>query len=278
VKSLVRPAPQARRAGEAARVREAEALLLPRVFHQIWLGPDPLPEEFAHYRETWQRHHPDWEHRLWTEENLPAELRRPEARDRLRHPAERSDILRLELLWRHGGVYVDTDFECKRPIEPLLGGLDLFCAYLKVNQVNNAIMGAVAGHPILDRALDRVRPREFYGFDKAAAGPVFVNALLASYPEVAIFEPELFYPNTPEQRDGAYAVHHQARSWKDAEGFRIAALLAEERLAETQQQLQRSERRLAEAKAHIAELEHARTKVTSRPIDVLRRRPRGRAQ
>jgi mannosyltransferase OCH1-like enzyme len=254
----IRPLPVATRSGEAARDRTAEPLLIPRVFHQIWLGPDPLPPEFSRYRETWKEHHPGWEHRLWTEESLPRELRRPEARDRLRHPAERSDILRLELLWRHGGVYLDVDLECLRPIEPLLGGLDFFCAYLKADQVNNAILGAVAGHPILDRALDEVRPREYYGFDKAAAGPVFVNELLAAYPDVALFEPELFYPNTPQQRETAYAVHHQARSWKDAEGFRIAALLAEERLEQAQQQIARLERDLERARARTAKLEEGR--------------------
>jgi mannosyltransferase OCH1-like enzyme len=227
-------------------------VLIPRVFHQIWLGPDPLPPEFARYRETWKLHHPDWEHRLWTEESLPGELRRPEARDRLRHPAERSDILRLELLWRYGGVYLDVDLECRRSIEPLLGGLDFFCAYLKAGQVNNAIMGAVADHEILDRALDEVRPREFYGFDKAAAGPVFVNELLAGYPDVALFEPELFYPNTPQQRETAYAVHHQARSWKDAEGFRIAALLAEERQERVAQELHTAQRRIDALERRLA--------------------------
>jgi mannosyltransferase OCH1-like enzyme len=245
VRSLLRADPQAARSGAAARDRESDSLLVPRVFHRIWLGPDPLPDDFARYGETWKRCHPEWEHRLWTEENLPGDLRRPEAAERLRHPTERSDILRLELLWRYGGVYVDTDFECSRSIEPLLGGLDFFCAYLKPAQVNNAIMGAVAGHPILDRALAELRPREVYGYDKASAGPVFVNELVAQYPEVAVFEPELFYPNTPAQRDEAYAIHHQARSWKDAEGFRIATLVAEERLAETQRRLERANARIA---------------------------------
>ena len=97
-------------------------MLIPRIFHQIWVGPNPFPEEFAAYQQTWVDHHPDWELRFWTEENLPtsSELRRPEVAERLRAPWERADILRLEVVWRHGGVHVDTDFECLRPIEPLI--------------------------------------------------------------------------------------------------------------------------------------------------------------
>ena len=94
--------------------------MIPRVFHQIWLGERPFPYERE--RETWLRHHPDWEHRLWTEAELPGDLELTEAANLLRQPAERADILRLELLHRHGGVYLDADFECLKPIDPLLDG------------------------------------------------------------------------------------------------------------------------------------------------------------
>jgi mannosyltransferase OCH1-like enzyme len=186
-----------------------------------------LPDEFARYRQTWAEHHPGWEMRLWTEDNLPKDLRRAEVYERLRVPAERADILRLEVLWREGGVYLDTDFECLRSIEPLIEGLDFFSAYLKPGRTNNAVIGAVPGHPILDRALDELKPRDVYGYDKAAAGPFFFDALLKDYPEVKLFGPALFYPSSPEERERAAAIHHMDRSWKDAEGFKAAAIVAE---------------------------------------------------
>jgi mannosyltransferase OCH1-like enzyme len=201
---------------------------------------------------------------LWTEETIPEDLRRPEARERLRVPAERSDILRLELLWLYGGIYVDTDFECTRPIEPLIGGLDFFCAFLKPGQVNNAFIGATAGHAILDRALAELRPREWHGYDKAAAGPEFLSALLEDYPEVAVFAPELIYPNTPEQRASAYAIHYQARSWKDGEGFRVAAMVAEERLEQALQELQEERESHERTKAELAR-ERAERRRSSSP-------------
>lgn len=233
-------------------------LLVPRVVHRIWLGPNPLPDEFAAYGESWARLNPGWEVKLWTEDDVPSDLRRPEARERLRVPAERSDILRLEVLWRHGGVYVDTDFECVRPLEELVGGLDFFCAYLKPGQVNNAFIGATPGHPILDRALDALRPSEWHGYDKAAAGPEFVDTLLRGDRDVAIFAPELVYPNTPEQREAAYAIHHQARSWKDEEGFKVAALVAEERLESALRELHEERRAHERTKAELAKVRRGR--------------------
>jgi mannosyltransferase OCH1-like enzyme len=212
--------------------------VIPRIFHQIWLGPHPLPDELAAYVESWRTHHPGWQHRLWTEETLPPGLQRA-VYERLRSPAERSDVLRLEVLARHGGIYVDTDFECLRPLDPLLEAVDLFAGEYKNGRVNNAIIGAAAGHPTIERGLAEVRPRERFGAsnmpDKEATGPLFVDRLLRGG-GATIFERKLFYPTWPE-RGEAYAFHHMARSWKDEAGYRKSILLASERLAQADARL-----------------------------------------
>ena len=179
--------------------------MIPRVLHQIWVGPAGFPDEFAAYAETWRRHHPGWEYRLWTEAEIPAELRRPEARERLRMPAERSDILRLEILWREGGVYVDTDFECRGSLEPHLDGAEFVTANLFPHRVNNAFIASVPGHVILDEALAEMKPREFFGFDKWAAGPFFFNRIVQRHqhsPGVRLLPPALMYPRTPAGASG----------------------------------------------------------------------------
>ena len=45
------------------------------------------------------------------------------AADPARNLAERADVLRYEILRRHGGVYVDVDVECLRPLDDLLTGV-----------------------------------------------------------------------------------------------------------------------------------------------------------
>jgi hypothetical protein len=249
--------------------------VVPKIIHQIWVGPDPLPDEFATYVETWKQNHPGWEHRFWTEENLPGDLRHPEARERIRHPAERADILRLELLWRHGGVYADVDFECRRSMEPYIGDAEFFTAYLKPKnvvkareRVNNAFIGSVPGHPLLGRALDELRPQEWYGFDKGASGSDFFNGLVKDFPDVYILDAELIYPNSPAQEEAAISIHHFYRSWADAEGFRKAAYRAEKRLYEMRAQLEREERAHAKTKRRLERAE-------ARPLDVSERPARG---
>jgi mannosyltransferase OCH1-like enzyme len=227
---------------------------IPRVFHQIWVGPDPFPGEYVRYQQTWLERHPGWELRFWTEENLPEPLRRPEAAERLRVPAERANILRLELLWRFGGVYVDTDFECFRSIEPLIEDAEVFISLAKAGKVNNALMGSIAGHPLLDEALERVRPREFFGHDKGATGTRFLDELLLGRPGVTFIEPELVYPQTEEARRQAYAVHDMARSWKDSDLLRLDLQRAEQKLRRAQDSERKWRLRWQQAQAELAEL------------------------
>jgi mannosyltransferase OCH1-like enzyme len=231
---------------------------IPRVFHQIWLGPDPFPRDFVEYQRSWSRHHPNWALRLWTEDDLPEDLERKEIYELLRRPAERSDMLRLELLSRHGGVYVDADFECRRSIDPLLDGVTFFCAYIEPGRVNNALIGSVAGHPLLERGIRELRPRTTFGpVDKEGTGPLFFNRLVAGDPGATIFPEELFYPRTPAAAEAAYAVHHAARSWKDPAELVVDATRAEQRLAVAQDELAKMEQRYRLARAEAEALRNS---------------------
>jgi inositol phosphorylceramide mannosyltransferase catalytic subunit len=198
--------------------------VIPRVFHQIWLGEGAFP--YAVERESWYRFHPDWEHRLWSERDLPRDLELTEAANLLRQPAERADILRLELLYRHGGVYLDADFECLRPIDPLLEGATCCLGLLDSGRVSNAMIGAEPCHPLLARAMAEVRPRESYGpVDREGTGPLLLERLRHEFADVTLFEPNVFYATERERAE--YAFHLSARSWKDAASLREDVARAE---------------------------------------------------
>jgi mannosyltransferase OCH1-like enzyme len=215
--------------------------MIPRILHQIWVGPNPLPEDFRGYRESWRRHHPDWDMPLWTEANLPTDFTRKEAYERLRVPAERCDIILLELLLRHGGVYVDTDLECLRSIDPLLDGIDFCVTYNKPGRVSTALIAAIPGHPIIEQALRDIRPRTEYGVDKHATGPGLFTRVLREYPEVTIFPHEYFHAFEANQR--AYAVNHRAHSGMEPAEARKALVKADRKLAAARERIEELERR-----------------------------------
>jgi hypothetical protein len=131
----------------------------------------------------------------------------------------RSDIVRYELLEQFGGVWIDTDFECLKPIDGLLDGVDCFVGRVTSEWLNNAIMGSVPGHPFLTRLVDGL-PASIAANPGAAprvvSGPQYLTKQWRKHGDgVCVFPAKLFYPYLwSELRRGhdyfpeAYAVHH----------------------------------------------------------------------
>ena len=84
-----------------------------------------MPDEVQAARQTWIDHHPEWEFRIWRLEDLTW-LRNQRLFDRAVPYSQKSDFARYEVVHRFGGVYLDTDMECLRPLDPLLDGCEFF--------------------------------------------------------------------------------------------------------------------------------------------------------
>jgi inositol phosphorylceramide mannosyltransferase catalytic subunit len=197
--------------------------VIPRKIHRVWVG-DPMPERLERYGDTWKQHHPDWEHVLWTEANMPP-LRNQHIYDRAEELAPghvgqlRSDVARYEILLDHGGVYVDADLECLRPIDGLLDGVTAFAGWEKDSQwVGNTILGAVPGHSFM-RALvtglaANVR-RHAGARPNALTGPRYVTAVRRRHGRAVTMFPQRFFyaagwdelDRIPEEFPDAYAWH-----------------------------------------------------------------------
>jgi Glycosyltransferase sugar-binding region containing DXD motif len=200
---------------------------IPRVFHRIWLGDQPMPQEFVDFGDTWRRLHPNWEFVLWTEENLP-EMANRWVFDATQSLAGKANVLRYEILLRYGGVYIDTDFECKRNLEPLIADIDCFVARQPDDIINNAIIGAVPGHPFLQKVVSRLNIHACYVLDEVPSvtqsGPYFLTKVAANFPGLTIFDSALFYPyewherwRRHEEFPNAYAIHHWTLSARSVE-------------------------------------------------------------
>ena len=206
-----------------ARLRRWRKARIPCTIHRVWLGEEPMPAEHERFGESFARQHPDWEMRLWSEEDLP-ELGVTETdRGHARSHSELSNLVRYEVLRRHGGVYVDTDVECLRPLTALLRGIDAFAGLELPGRVGNAVLGSIAGHRAFARAARLTRQTLGTGAHSADAnGPYFLSLILEREPNVAIFGKQLFYPYRWDELErrheafpDAYAVHHWAGSWRE---------------------------------------------------------------
>jgi mannosyltransferase OCH1-like enzyme len=164
-----------------------------------------MPERFREFGALWCELHPDWQMKLWDETTIPA-LVNQDLYDRAEEVAPayvgqlRSDIARYEILYREGGVYLDVDFECLRPIDELLVDVECFVAWeIQEQYLNNAIIGSIPGHPFLKALIDglpaSVAANPGMGPWKVS-GPRYMTATHQAYdgPEVTVFPRKWFYP------------------------------------------------------------------------------------
>jgi len=101
--------------------------MIPKIIHQIWIGDqNKRPQK---YIDSWKTKNPNWEHILWTEKNIPELINEAQYKAINEFPGK-ADILRYELLYFYGGIFIDADSECIKPLDDLkFNDFDLVCCY-----------------------------------------------------------------------------------------------------------------------------------------------------
>ncbi len=96
-------------------------MAIPKIIHYCWVGGNPKPQAVLYCIESWRRCCPDYEIREWNEENY--DFFKNEYM-RQAYEAEKwgfvPDYARLDIVYQHGGIYLDTDVELLRPLDELL--------------------------------------------------------------------------------------------------------------------------------------------------------------
>jgi inositol phosphorylceramide mannosyltransferase catalytic subunit len=125
------------------------------------------------------------------------------------------------------GAIVDTDVECRRPLIELLEGSDAFAALEAPGRIGTAVLGAVAGHSVFERAarLARRTLGIYEPMTASANGAYFLSLIVEQEQNMTIFDAPVFYPflwdeleRRHEAFPDAYAVHYWAGSWREGSG------------------------------------------------------------
>lgn len=91
---------------------------LPKIIWLLWLqGIDNAPELVKRVIKTWRDNNPEWDVRVLTKETLSDYI----STDHLDLPnmtsQAASDIIRLRLMYNHGGVWADATMACLQPLD-----------------------------------------------------------------------------------------------------------------------------------------------------------------
>lgn len=186
--------------------------MIPEVIHRIWLD-EPMPDIFTRFGKQWQDTHPHYQLVDWCHtSDLPA-LNNQDLYDRARElvPRDwvrfRSDLVRLELIWQLGGVYVDTDTTPRRPLPT--PDVTAWAARSPKRRggkrpVTNAVFAAAPHHPFIGRLIEEAPGAVVTHAGEPLAqiiGPWHFTRVYEarSWPDVKVFGPG-FYHKTVNHR------------------------------------------------------------------------------
>ena len=151
------------------KVQAQESPKIPKIIHQIWVGPKVPPPYFVSFQEKWKKLHPDWEYHLWTDSEIETlNLGLKDLIDQSPNYAEKSDIIRSELLDRFGGVYLDCDMDPYQALDELHEKYDFYVGIENPHKIVTtncrvwlgiSIMASKPGHPVIKRWKELIRSR-----------------------------------------------------------------------------------------------------------------------
>ena len=219
--------------------------MIPKIIHYCWFGGKTLPEEVKQYINSWRAYCPDYEIMEWNESNFDV------TKNRYCHEAYKakkwafvSDYVRLKVLQKYGGIYMDTDVEVVRSFDDLLV-YGAFMCFENNDSVSIGTLGAEKSAGVINDFLSKYEERSFIKsngeYDLTTNLEIVTKVLDTNYnlihngqrqilpSKVLVLPMESFIAkdNTTGwimSDSSTYAIHHYSASWFDPELKRYAEL------------------------------------------------------
>src|ERR1700733_6701123 len=144
------------------------------------------------------------------------------------YPIQRADAIRYFVLHYYGGVYLDLDVGCIRPLDPLLQYPVILPKTIPVG-VSNDLMFSAKGHPFMEQTIHNLITFDHnyflnYPTVMFSTGPMYVSAqyglYVASHPHrapadnVRVLAKSLYGKNaSPLEAPNSFFSHHYGSSW-----------------------------------------------------------------
>ena len=182
--------------------------MIPKIIHYCWFGRGPMPELALRCIESWHKHMPDYQYKLWNEDNFDVTCTpyTKEAYEAKKY-AFVSDYVRLKALSEEGGIYLDTDVEVFKPFDDLLDDKAFAGTEGSKHQpVGTCVMASEPGGEWISECLASYEGRHFSrpdGTRDLTTNVVFLNKLLQDRgsADLHIYPVEYF---SPRQTTGEY--------------------------------------------------------------------------
>lgn len=203
-----------------------------RIIHQIWIG-DSLPPILKLYMNTF-KNQKGFQYKLWsnkdlTKDNFPITykyIKKILSKKKVIY-AMIADLMRLEILYHHGGIYVDTTMECVKPLDNILRNKSPFimsneepCGLkCRGNEgklfISNSFIASIPEYKVLARLLSDkyLESIDFNLPANMATGPYYVRKGIRRHSDVKMLPTKYIYPFGFEDEDLCVSLEKK-RSFK----------------------------------------------------------------
>lgn len=207
--------------------------MIPKIIHYCWFGRGRMPELALKCIESWKIYLPDYEIKEWNEDNFDLNLYHytREAYDQ-RKFAFVTDVVRLYALYCEGGIYMDTDVEVLKNLDPFLKHI-AFSGFEDDYNIPTGIMASEKGGKWAKENLEYYCDKHFLNedgtLDLTTNVTTITNYMLhlglkqnntfQDYPDLITFYPkDYFCPKSYANGEiyltsNTYTIHHFAGSW-----------------------------------------------------------------
>ena len=211
--------------------------MIPKTIHYCWFGRKSKPKLAKKCIKSWKKHCKDYKIIEWNEDNF--DISSAPIYVRQAYEAKKwafvTDYVRLFVMVKYGGIYMDTDVEVIKPLDYFLKH-KAFSGFENETQIQTAIMACEQNFPLFKIFLDYYYDVSFFNQDGTINYTTNVSIItdmclslglkqdnslqvidgFVLYPR-DYFCPIEYYTNILNKTKNTATIHHFSGSWKSKE-------------------------------------------------------------
>lgn len=215
--------------------------MIPKKIHYCWFGRGEKPASVQKCIESWKKFCPDYEIIEWNEDNFDIHcMPYTQQAYSAKKYAFVSDVARLIIVYKYGGIYLDTDVELIKSPDPLLSNTSFMGFETDLYVASGLGFGSEAGIEFFKEHIDQYKDKKFIfddgsynlkGCPKYATELLLEKGLVANGKEqtvagVHIYPAEYFNPydsitGKMNKTKNTYSVHWYDASWSDTSAAKL---------------------------------------------------------
>lgn len=213
--------------------------MIPKKIHYCWFGNNPLPKSVKKCIKSWKKICPDYEIIEWNESNYDVHTNKyMESAYKEKKWGFVPDYARLEIIYKYGGIYLDTDVQVIKKFDDLLKHKSFFGFEDDGKKGFFVALGlgfaAEAGNPLIEKLLDSYKDLSFYKKDGSLnliPSPQLNSKVFEEYGFLMnnqiqdidnnlvfpndYFDPKSYISGNLKITENTYSIHHYDASWLD---------------------------------------------------------------